>query len=185
MSSTEDTVALKRDVEGTLIPNGDPMTLPEGLLVRITHRLGGNFTIMTDNGMFRIKRADADALDEELNVEEKNSEDSENFEGQPDEDEIWNQLKNVYDPEIPVNIVDLGLVYSMDVSENEEGGYKVDVSMTLTAPGCGMGPTIAEDAETRVKEVAGIKDCKVDIVWEPVWTQDMISEEGRMILGLV
>lgn len=183
--SAEDTVVLKREVQGTLIPNGDPMALPEGLLVTITHRLGGNFTVLTDNGMFRIKREDADALGEEVNSASNENKEGDDFAGQPDEDEIWTQLKNVYDPEIPVNIVDLGLVYSMEVSEHSEGGYRVDVSMTLTAPGCGMGPTIAEDAESQVKEVAGVRDCKVEIVWEPAWNQEMISEEGRMILGLV
>tara|TARA_B100001093_G_scaffold123572_2_gene116158 strand:+ start:2699 stop:3247 length:549 start_codon:yes stop_codon:yes gene_type:complete len=181
--SSNDTVALSREVEGTLIPNGDPMNLPEGLLVTITHRLGGNFTILTDNGMFRIKREDADALGEE--VVGASPETPDVFEGTPDEDEIWNQLRNVYDPEIPVNIVDLGLVYSMELSKNDDGQFKVDVSMTLTAPGCGMGPTIAEDAESRVREVSGIYECKVEIVWDPVWSQDMISEEGRMILGMV
>jgi probable FeS assembly SUF system protein SufT len=183
MSSDKDAVVLTRDVQGTLIPNGDPMDLPAGLLVKITHRLGGNFTILTDNGMFRIKREDADALGEE--VTEVSSGADDDFEGRPDEEEIWNQLKNVFDPEIPVNIVDLGLVYSMIVSENEDGKYRVDVSMTLTAPGCGMGPTIAEDAETRIMEVPGVSACKVEIVWDPVWDQEMISEEGRMILGLV
>ena len=106
--------------------------------------------------------------------------------GPPDEDAIWEALRSVFDPEIPVNIVDLGLIYSMDVTEPEEGGgYKVGVQMTLTAPGCGMGPAIAEDARSRVVTVPGVSEAQVDIVWDPPWHQDMISEAGKMELGLL
>jgi metal-sulfur cluster biosynthetic enzyme len=104
---------------------------------------------------------------------------------EPDEEAIWQQLKNVYDPEIPVNIVDLGLVYSMSVEPNDSGSYRVVVQMTLTAPGCGMGPAIAEDAKSKVILVPGVDEAEVNLTWEPAWDQSMISEEGRMILGLV
>lgn len=171
---------LSRDIEATLIPQGDPFTLLEGTRVVITHRLGGNFTIMTDYGMYRVASAYADALGEEVVSDAVEV----SGEGPPSESVIWDQLKKVYDPEIPVNIVDLGLVYNMVIKESE-GAYTVHVDMTLTAPGCGMGPTIAEDARMKVMAIPAIKDATVEIVWDPVWNQDMISEEGKMMLGLV
>ncbi len=177
---------LSRDVETTLIPHGEPMLLKEGTPVTITHRLGGNFTVMTENGMFRVAAKDADCLGEEVTeteAEETSGEDD--HEGPPDEEAIWEQLKKVYDPEIPVNIVDLGLIYSMEVKEEEAGGYRAEVAMTLTAPGCGMGPTIAEDARSKVVRVPGVRSANVEIVWDPPWNQDMISEEGKMQLGLL
>ncbi|MFP4203868.1 MAG: putative Fe-S cluster assembly protein SufT [Opitutales bacterium] len=175
---------LTRQVDATLIPQGQPMTLPEGEPVTITHRLGGNFTVMTSNGMFRIRGADADALGEEA-ATGSNDEAGDTHEGPPEQDALWEALKTVYDPEIPVNIVDLGLVYSLETSEREEEGHKVNMQMTLTAPGCGMGPAIADDAKTRLEAVPGVTEAEVDIVWDPPWNQDMISEEGKMVLGLV
>ncbi|MGE9289983.1 MAG: putative Fe-S cluster assembly protein SufT [Puniceicoccales bacterium] len=175
---------LSRDVKATLIPHGESMELPAGSRVTITHRLGGNYTVMTENGMFRIGGEDADCLGEE--VETPDFDTSEGAaDGPPDNDSIWSQLKKVFDPEIPVNIVDLGLVYSMESCKLDEGGYKVLVAMTLTAPGCGMGPSIAEDARSKVVQVPGVSEAQVDIVWDPPWNQDMISEEGKMELGLI
>jgi len=98
---------------------------------------------------------------------------------------VWAQLRQVYDPEIPVNIVDLGLIYSMDIVRQPDGAHRVDVSMTLTAPGCGMGPVIAEDAKSKVLLVPGVADADVRITWDPPWNQSMISEEGKMKLGLI
>jgi probable FeS assembly SUF system protein SufT len=105
--------------------------------------------------------------------------------GTLEEDLIWEQLKSVYDPEIPVNIVDLGLVYSCDSEEQADGTHMVDIKMTLTAPGCGMGPVIADDARSKIMSLPGVSEATVDIVWDPPWNQDMISEEGKMVLGLV
>lgn len=175
---------LSRDVKATLIPHGEAMTLPEGAKVTITHRLGGNYTVMTENGMFRIDGTDADCLGE---IPEKPDfiTEGEATGGPPSEDLIWGQLRKVFDPEIPVNIVDLGLVYSMEVKERSEGGYKVDVAMTLTAPGCGMGPSIAEDARSKIVQIPSVEEAQVDIVWDPPWNQDMISETGKMELGLL
>lgn len=177
---------LERDVEATIIPAGDKATLPQGTSVTITHRLGGNFTVTCDWGLFRIQGKDADALSEEIpeGAAVAGPADS-NHEGPPSDDAIWDQLKSVFDPEIPVNIVDLGLVYSMDVNEVEPNQFGVHVAMTLTAPGCGMGPAIAEDAKTRIMTVPGVADANVEIVWDPPWTQEMISEIGRMELGLI
>tara|TARA_R100000027_G_scaffold67739_1_gene68344 strand:- start:4306 stop:4857 length:552 start_codon:yes stop_codon:yes gene_type:complete len=175
---------LSRDVKATLIPHGESMELPEGSRVTITHRLGGNYTVMTENGMFRIGGEDADSLGEDVETPDFNVEGGDP-EGPPSEELVWTQLKKVFDPEIPVNIVDLGLVYSMESRELDEGGYKVFVAMTLTAPGCGMGPSIAEDARSKVVQVPGVSEAQVDIVWDPPWNQDMISEEGKMELGLI
>lgn len=178
----EDKRILSRAVEATLIPQGTPMELAEGENVVITHRLGGNFTIMTENGMFRIKGSDADALGEEIIVNKKNSD--EDHEGPPVMDALWTVLKKVFDPEIPVNIVDLGLVYSLEIKEQQEQ-HIIEMQMTLTAPGCGMGPAIAEDAQNHLETVPGVKEARVSIVWDPPWDQEMITEEGKMILGLI
>ena len=182
----EDDRILSRDVEATLIPQGEPFTLKEGTQVVITHRLGGNFTVMTANGMFRIARQNADALGE--TVEEVQTPESSAPKGSsdvdPDIEEIWAALKGVYDPEIPVNIVDLGLVYSVDLQKKDDKNH-VEVAMSLTAPGCGMGPVIAEDAKYRILEIDGVETANVEIVWDPPWHQDMISEEGKMELGLI
>jgi probable FeS assembly SUF system protein SufT len=178
----DDKRILTRAVEAILIPQGTPMELAEGENVVITHRLGGNFTIMTENGMFRIKGSDADALGEEIAINEKNE--AQVNQGPPEMDALWTVLKKVFDPEIPVNIVDLGLVYSLEVIE-EEGKHIVEMQMTLTAPGCGMGPAIAEDAQNHLETVSEVGEAKVVIVWDPPWDQEMITEEGKMILGLI
>lgn len=175
---------LSRDVTATQIPSGDKHTLFADSTVFIHQILGGSYTVQTDTGLYRIDGKDADAIGEQI-VEETVSATT-TADGAPDPDAVWEQLKKVYDPEIPVNIVDLGLVYSMDITEVEEGqGYKVDVAMTLTAPGCGMGPAIAEDAKSKIILVPGVSTADVRLVWEPAWTQSMISEEGKMVLGLI
>ena len=182
----EDDRTLTRDVEATLIPQGEPFTLNEGTQVVITHRLGGNFTVMTSNGMFRISRQNADALgetpEEVAPVESTVKKSSDGAE--PEIEDIWAALRGVFDPEIPVNIVDLGLVYSVNFQKKENANH-VEVAMSLTAPGCGMGPVIAEDAKYRILELDGVDTSNVEIVWDPPWHQDMISEEGKMELGLI
>ena len=178
----DDTRTLSREVEATLIPQGTPMSLPAGEEVTITHRLGGNFTVMTHNGMFRIKGVDGDALGEEVSQAAASDE---SHDGPPEQDALWEGLRKVFDPEIPVNIVDLGLVYSLESNERMEGGYKIQMDMTLTAPGCGMGPAIADDAKGQLEQVPGVSEAEVNIVWDPPWNQDMITEEGKMVLGLV
>ena len=180
---SEEKKLLLRSVDATLIPQGTNMELQEGDSFIITHRLGGNFTIMTENGMYRIKGIDADALGEEISVCETKEDTA--HAGPPEMESLWTVLKKVFDPEIPVNIVDLGLVYSLEVKENLEGSYTVQMQMTLTAPGCGMGPAIAEDAKQHLETVPGVKEAEVEIVWDPPWDQEMITEEGKMILGLI
>lgn len=181
MSSKERT--LSRDVTATQIPSGDKHTLFSGAKLFIHQTLGGSFTVQTDFGLFRIDGKDGDAIGEQVITDTVSS--ATLADGAPDPEAVWDQLKKVYDPEIPVNIVDLGLVYSMDVAKRDEGGYKVDVAMTLTAPGCGMGPAIAEDAKGKILLVPGVAAADVRITWEPAWNQSMISEEGKMKLGLI
>lgn len=176
---------VSRDIPATIVPYGDQVTIPEGTEVTITHRLGGNFTVTWHGGMAQINGRHADAIGEEVPSESVvSSEADEDHEGPPDEDKVWEALRKVYDPEIPVNIVDLGLVYSMEVVEEGEH-YKVNVDMTLTAPGCGMGPAIAQDAKYKVEQVPGVREAEVSIVWDPPWHQDMITEIGKMELGLI
>ena len=179
----EDKRILSRAVEATLIPQGTPMELAKDESVVITHRLGGNFTIMTENGMFRIKGKDGDAIGETVTVNEKSN--NAGHHGPPNIEALWTVLKKVFDPEIPVNIVDLGLVYSLELNEAMDGSHNVVMEMTLTAPGCGMGPAIAEDAKTHLETLPGVKEAEVAIVWDPPWDQEMITEEGKMILGLI
>jgi probable FeS assembly SUF system protein SufT len=177
---------VSREVTATIVPYGDQVTIPEGTVVTITHRLGGNFTVTWAGGMAQINGRDADAIGENLPAAETEPDSAEAHAGPPDEDRVWKALKKVYDPEIPVNIVDLGLVYSMQVIEEPKSGeHHVRVDMTLTAPGCGMGPAIAQDAKYKVEQVPGVAQAHVDIVWDPPWHQDMISEEGKMELGLL
>jgi len=176
---------LSREVTATQIPSGDKQPLPAGSRVFLHQTLGGSYTVQTDFGLYRIDGKDGDALGE--TVSETKVVAATLSDGAPDPEAIWAQLRQVYDPEIPVNIVDLGLVYSMDVVRvtEPEPGHRVDVSMTLTAPGCGMGPAIAEDAKSKVLLVPGVSAADVRITWEPPWNQQMISEEGKMKLGLI
>lgn len=180
---------LSREVLATQIPSGDRALLPSGTRALIHQTLGGSYTVQTDSGLFRIDGQDGDALGEEVidNAVKVATLDG----GAPDPEAIWDQLRKVFDPEIPVNIVDLGLVYSMDVeavpppSPDDQPSYTVNVAMTLTAPGCGMGPAIAEDAKTKILLVPGVSTADVRITWDPPWNQAMISEEGKMKLGLI
>ncbi len=174
---------LSRDVTATQIPSGDKAPLTAGSKVMIHQTLGGSFTVQTDFGLFRIDAKDGDALGEQ--VADTTVKAATLADGAPDPAAVWDQLRMVFDPEIPVNIVDLGLVYSMDVEKKDDGAFKVNVAMTLTAPGCGMGPAIAEDAKSKILLVPGVGDADVRITWDPPWNQSMISEEGKMKLGLI
>lgn len=176
-------IITNREVNAVQIPSGDPFTLPAGTAVIITQTLGGSYTVATQSGLARISSEDADAIGMDKESSETNTEEALS----PDaslEDQVWHQLKQVFDPEIPVDIVNLGLVYDCTL-DDEEGKTVANVKMTLTAPGCGMGPVIAADAQARMMTLDGVDDAKVDLVWDPAWNQDMISEEGRMKLGMV
>jgi len=173
---------LNRDCAATVIPAGEAVTLQAGEAVFVTQTLGGNVTVRTASGLFRIAREDTPALAGfTLPVEPIATTHVTDF----SEAAVWEALRSCFDPEIPVNIVDLGLVYDLALSPTASGGHTVEVKMTLTAPGCGMGPVIAEDARNRVLAVPGVNQARVDIVWDPPWTQTMISEDGKMQLGLI
>lgn len=172
---------LTRDCSATAIPAGNAVTLEKGTGVFITQTLGGNVTVRADGGLYRIASLDVDAL-EELELGESGS--APKSSGESLEDQVWEALRQCFDPEIPINIVDLGLIYDMRLDEGEGGKSEVFVKMTLTAQGCGMGPVIAEDARTRIVMLDEVSDATVDIVWDPVWNPQMISEEGRKILGI-
>ena len=177
-------IMLTREVTAIQIPSGDTLTLPAGTAVYITQRLGGTYTVATAQGLARISSQDADALGVNPEEEKKKQEAAARLQDAPLEEQVWTQLKGVYDPEIPVDIVNLGLVYDCAIAEIE-GQTVVTVKMTLTAPGCGMGPVIAADAQAKIMTLDGIDDARVELVWDPAWNQEMISEEGKMKLGMI
>jgi probable FeS assembly SUF system protein SufT len=176
------TVELTRDCEAVAIPQGQTVVLPKGATVDITQTLGGSYTIRTHGGLFRVASKDAEALG--LEVPEASATAPAGSGGEVTEEKIWETLRSCFDPEIPVNIVDLGLVYDMQLSKLAAGSHRVDVKMTLTAPGCGMGATIAGDAQQKLLMLDGVEDATVEIVWDPPWHQSMITEQGRRMLGL-
>lgn len=178
-------ITLSREVEAIQIPSGDTIVLPIGTPVVITQTLGGTYTVATQAGLARVSSKDADALGIDPEEHNKKRAVAEALKDAPLEDQVWAQLKEVYDPEIPVDIVNLGLVYDCTLDDAESGKAKVNVKMTLTAPGCGMGPVIAADAQSRIMSLEGVDDAQVDLVWDPVWNQDMITEEGKMKLGMI
>jgi len=174
---------LSRDVPATQIPAGTPGTLPAGTAVWIMQTLGGNVTVRCDQGLFRIDAADASAVGAEFTAQPAAGA-AVAAGGTFSEQSVWDALKTCFDPEIPVNIVDLGLVYDLSVEPTPAGRNRVDVKMTLTAPGCGMGPVIANDAKQKILALPDVEDANVAIVWDPVWTPQMISPDGRKVLGL-
>jgi probable FeS assembly SUF system protein SufT len=190
--TTNEQITLARDCEAIQIPAGNKILLPKGTPVIITQTLGGTYTVQAPGGLLRIAGGDADALGlsgamiqpaepaAEAAPAEDNGEISEDalFERQ-----VWGVLKSCYDPEIPVNIVDLGLIYSCEL-ETGETGSRVNVKMTLTAPGCGMGPVIAREAEEKIAGLSGVASANVEVVWDPPWSPDRISAEGREKLGM-
>ena len=177
-----ETVTLSRDVVGTLIPAGTKVELPEGAEASITQALGGSYTVQLQGHLFRIEGKDADAIGKTPQGVPDLAEDA----GEEEvEKAVWQQMKTCYDPEIPINIVDLGLVYECKVEPGEEHSRDVSVTMTLTAPGCGMGPAIAHDAQSKILSIDGVDEADVQLVWDPPWNQNMISEAGRMKLGMV
>jgi len=177
-------IELLRDCQAVVIPAGNTVTLPAGTLVDITQTLGGTCTVRAGGGLYRIASHDVDALGvEAAGAAAEKAPASDPVTAEQLERQVWDSLKTCYDPEIPVNIVDLGLVYDLHL-EPDAGQHKVSVKMTLTAPGCGMGPVIAGDAQQKVLMLPGVSEAAVEIVWDPPWHQSMITAEGRRILGL-
>src|SRR5438046_9234957 len=176
---------LNRDCEAIQIPSGQKTTIPAGTQGVITQSLGGSYTVATYQGLARVPEKDLDALGLEKPQAATAERSARSTDDEVSEEDVWNQLRQCYDPEIPVNIVDLGLVYDCRLAKKEDGGTRVEVKMTLTAPGCGMGPAIAHDAQSKILSIDGIDEADVQLVWDPPWKQNMISEAGRMKLGMI
>jgi probable FeS assembly SUF system protein SufT len=181
-TATSNWVIVKRDVEVITIPFGNKMTLPSGSQVRVAQAFDGNYTVVTDMGvMVRVDAADADAIGE---ISTAPASQPAIVSGTFDEKAVWDQMRTVYDPEIPVNIVDLGLIYECKAEDAPEGAKRVNIKMTMTAPGCGMGDVLKQDVERKVATAPGVKEVKVEIVFEPQWNLGMMSEAARLQLGL-
>jgi probable FeS assembly SUF system protein SufT len=178
-----DPIALRRDVEAAVVPFGDRVTLVAGESAQITQSLGGTYTVVVRGNMFRIAGKDADALGLEVAPTPVAAPGTPRTTEQL-EQEVWTQLRNCYDPEIPVNVVDLGLIYDCKLTPLGEGRHRADVRMTLTAPGCGMGPVLQQDVSNRLLNLEGIDEANVELVWEPPWNQGMMTEAARLQLGL-
>ena len=173
-------VVAQADCPARRVPDGTPLTIPKDTFVTITQSLGGNYTVTYKGQMVRIDGTDAANIGLEPELL--------SFPAPTDEliheAQVWEALRTVFDPEIPVDIVNLGLVYDCCIEESD-GKKIVAVKMTLTAPGCGMGPVIAADAQAKIMTIDGIDDARVELVWDPAWNQEMISEEGKMKLGMI
>ncbi len=186
MSETRQWIELERDCEAVMIPAGHTILLPRGTRVAITQSLGGSYTLSVPDygGLVRVAKENADALGLEPEEAPASGSDAAPIGRDELEARVWDELKSCYDPEIPVNIVDLGLIYDLEVTAGEAGRHRVAVKMTLTAPGCGMGVYIAEDARQKILALPGVEDAAVEIVWTPQWNPNMISPEGRAKLGM-
>lgn len=180
-SQTSETIRFERDCAAVMVPQGDVVTIPAGQAGYITQALGGSFTVYVDGSLFRIRGADADALGKEVPPP---LELSENAADEDVEKLVWQQLRTCFDPEIPINIVDLGLVYSCELDRREDGGRKVNVQMTLTAPGCGMGDILVDDVRTKLEMIPTVAEADVDLVFDPPWNHSMMSEAARLETGM-
>jgi len=180
-SHTSQPCTFERDCEVVMIPAGDEVTIPAGTVGYITQSLGGSFTVFVDGNLFRVAGVDADAIGKEPvqapQLPENATEDDV-------EKLLWDQLKTCYDPEIPVNIVDLGLIYQCDMATNHQGERMVSVRMTLTAPGCGMGDILVDDVRSKLELVPTVSQVDVELTFDPPWNQSMMSEVARLETGM-
>ena len=188
--SDNEAIVLKRAVEAAVVPNGTKVTLHEGEQAYLTQSLGGTFTVVVNGNMFRIAGKDADALG--LEAPKPQGLAAATAPGEPIkpeelEKQVWDQMRTCYDPEIPVNIVDLGLIYDckLEPIADKKNSYRVNIKMTLTAPGCGMGPTLQADVTDKLRSLEGVDEANVELVWEPQWNQGMLTEAAKLQLGLM
>ena len=181
-SQTSESIRFERDCPAVMVPQGDVVTLPAGQAGYITEALGGSFTVYVDGNLFRISGADADALGKEpppvLEL-------ADNAKDEDVEKLVWQQLRTCFDPEIPINIVELGLVYSCELDRLDDGRRKVNVQMTLTAPGCGMGDILVDDVRTKLEMIPTVAEADVDLVFDPPWNHSMMSEAARLETGML
>jgi probable FeS assembly SUF system protein SufT len=178
-------VTLERDCEAVLIPVGTPLELPEGTVVLVTQALGGSYTVNVNGNLARIAAKDADALGFEIEDSvDETIEKEVTGDGSVDEDLVWDQMRTCYDPEIPINIVELGLIYECDITPLGADGNQVDIVMTLTAAGCGMGDFLAEDVRAKIYTIPNVTKVNVYVIFEPPWSQEMMSEAARLETGM-
>lgn len=177
-------ITLSRDCDAVLIPVGSPLTLPEGSVVLVTQALGGSYTVNVNGNLARIDAKDADALGFEVEEKKDAVEKELTGDGSVDENLVWDQMRTCYDPEIPINIVELGLIYECDITPLGADGNQVDVVMTLTAAGCGMGDFLADDVRTKILSVPNVTRVNVTVTFDPPWNQDMMSEAARLETGM-
>lgn len=181
-SRTSEPVKFERDCAAVLVPQGEKVTLPAGSVGYITQALGGSFTVFVEGNLFRIAGEDADALG-------KDPPEALQLENEADDDAVevlvWKQLRTCFDPEIPINVVELGLVYDCDIERLEDGSRKVNIKMTLTAPACGMGDILVDDVRTKVERVPTVSEADVDLVFDPPWNQSMMSDAARLETGML
>lgn len=181
-SQTSEPIRLERDCDAVMVPQGDAVTLPAGQVGYITQALGGSFTVYIDGNLFRISGNDADALGKSPPAPLELADDA----GDADVEKlVWQQLRTCFDPEIPIDIVELGLVYDCDLETLPDGQRKVNVRMTLTAPGCGMGEILVDDVRTKLEMIPTVAEADVDLVFDPPWNQTMMSEAARLETGML
>jgi probable FeS assembly SUF system protein SufT len=176
-------ITLSRDVEAAVVPAGTVVTLKQGEPACVTQALGDSYTVVVNGNMFRIEGKNADALG--LALAAKPAAAAAPATPEDLEKLAWEALRTCYDPEIPVNIVDLGLIYDCGVTRLGEASYRLKVKMTLTAPGCGMGPMLAQDVQDKLLAISGVDEAEVELVWDPPWNRDMMSETARLELGIL
>lgn len=181
-SQTSEPVRFERDCAAIMVPSGDLVNLPAGQTGYITQALGGSFTVFVEGNLFRIRNEDADAIGKEpmpLPDLPENASDDEV------EQAVWSQLRTCFDPEIPINIVELGLVYRCEIVKSEDGKRRAEVTMTLTAPGCGMGDILVEDVRSKIELLPAIDEADVELVFDPPWNQSMMSDAARLETGMM
>ena len=175
-------ISLSRDCEVISVPYGEKETLKQGTEVQIMQALGGSYTVYTTEGMFRINGTNADAIGKEV---EKPPTLPDNITDDEFEEKIWDQMKTVFDPEIPINVVDLGLIYDCRLDKSENDSFVIEVDMTLTAPGCGMADVLVADIQERIEMLPRVESVKVELVLDPPWSMEMMSEAARLEAGLI
>lgn len=174
-------VKFERDCDVIVVPEGESVTIPAGTVGYLTQSLGGSFTVYIEGRLFRVAGDDADAIGREPPPK---PELPENATDADFEDVVWTQLRTCYDPEIPINVVDLGLVYACDIDKAEDGSRRIRIDMTLTAPGCGMGDILVEDAKSRLRIIPTVSEVEVNLVFDPPWSHTMMSEAARLQTGM-
>lgn len=178
-------VVVSRNTEAVMIPSGEKVLVPQGARATITQSLGGSYTLITDRGlMVRVSGKEVEAIGK-TPTEIPQLAEGEQLTPEKLEPLVWDQMKTCFDPEIPVNIVDLGLVYLCDLTPAEDGRQDVKVKMTLTAPGCGMGPVLASDVKSKIESLPGVRNAEVEVVFDPVWDRTMMSEAAKLQLGMM